>query len=1065
MHLCNKNVRYLLHSADVLSLFFLSIFVFVDIACPIISSHPPPFPSSSPLFPINIPMPPPSVCQSLDRFDSSLFITTIPKRPHSLMYPKPRNFTLSLILLLAGDIHLNPGPVTLNFANLNTRSVSSITNAINKPALLQDFITDQDIDIISLTETWLSIDSLPSTLNSLTPPNFSIISNPRTTGRGGGIAFIFRSHLNISKFTVPNFSSFESLCIKLSISSKSYTFLSIYRSPNSKEPFSEFLTDFHTLTDHLNTFPSELIISGDFNIHVDNPTLPECSSFSTVLDCTDLVQHVHFPTHKLGHTLDLLLSRSSSSLISNVEWTIPFISDHYAIHATLSIPSASRLPRITKLVRSFSKIDTNSLSSDILRSELHSTHPSSLDTYLLLFTSTLTSLLDKHAPLKSVTYCQRTTQPFFTPTIRAAKSIRSKLETVYRNSNLKSDLNAFKNQSHALAKLITSSRRSYFRSLISNHKGKPRKLWSTLNSLLSRKCPPILPTTSNSLDLATSFLSFFNDKIAKFSKAFSFNSTTYSYPHLSPQNIPPSFDRFSPATTNEVQAAILSSSDSTCSLDSIPTTILKSCLPSLLLPITTLVNLSLDENKFPDSYKHALVKPLLKKFNLPPNDLTSYRPISNLNFISKIIERIIHNRLCTHLNSFPSLTPFQSAYRRLHSTETALLRIQNDLLQSVNNKKVSALILLDLSAAFDTIDHQILLTRLSSYFGITGSALSLISSYLSNRTQSVLINDSFTPSSPVTTGVPQGSVLGPLLFSLYTSPLSEIFVNSPVSYHLYADDTQLYISFSPSQANPNLDILSSTLESVHNWLTSNRLTVNPSKTEYLLIGTPQQRSKISNSSVHLKGINISPSDSARNLGFIFDSNLSHKSQISSVCKTSFLQIRQLRQIRSSLDISSAIVLANSLVSSRLDYCNSLYYNLPESSIHRLQRVQNSLARVVLPYIKRRHHITPALQKLHWLPIKDRITFKIATLTFKTIQTKLPSYLYELIIPHNPTRPLRHHHQNQLVCPLTKSENGRRSFSYAAPTVWNSLPVYIRSIQSLDTFRSKLKTYLFPPLPT
>jgi len=279
-------------------------------------------------------------------------------------------------------------------------------------------------------------------------------------------------------------------------------------------------------------------------------------------------------------------------------------------------------------------------------------------------------------------------------------------------------------------------------------------------------------------------------------------------------------------------------------LDIIPTFLLKACLPVLLQPITTIVNLSFSEGTFPHQFKHALVSPLLKKHNLPPNDFSSYRPISNLNFISKTIERIIHTRLTTHLSTFPSLSSFQSAYRKFHSTETALLRIQNDLLLSINRQKVSALVLLDLSAAFDTIDHNILLSRLSSHFGITGSALNLLTSYLTNRSMSVVINSTLSPSSSVNTGVPQGSVLGPLLFSLYTSPISSIFSNSPVSFHLYADDTQLYLSFSASDSTHSLSILSSTLDSVHSWLTVNRLTVNPSKTEYLLIGTPQQRTKV-----------------------------------------------------------------------------------------------------------------------------------------------------------------------------------------------------------------------------
>jgi Reverse transcriptase (RNA-dependent DNA polymerase) len=206
--------------------------------------------------------------------------------------------------------------------------------------------------------------------------------------------------------------------------------------------------------------------------------------------------------------------------------------------------------------------------------------------------------------------------------------------------------------------------------------------------------------------------------------------------------------------------------------------------------------------------------------------------------------------------SFPSLSKFQSAYRKFYSTETALTRIYNDLVLSINKQKISALVLLDLSAAFDTIDNSILLTRLEYNFGITGTALSLVTSYLQNRSQAVLIRKDCSPACSLLTGVPQGSVLGPLLFCLYTTPLSYIFYNSDVSYRLYADDTQLYISFSSSDSVNSFSILSSTLDSVYSWFSSNRLSVNPSKTKFLLIGTPQQRSKLNSSSISFHGNNL-----------------------------------------------------------------------------------------------------------------------------------------------------------------------------------------------------------------
>mgnify|MGYP006350081127 FL=1 len=360
------------------------------------------------------------------------------------------------------------------------------------------------------------------------------------------------------------------------------------------------------------------------------------------------------------------------------------------------------------------------------------------------------------------------------------------------------------------------------------------------------------------------------------------------------------------------------------------------------------------------------------------------------------------------------------------------------------------------------MDHAILLERLQCWFGFTGSALDLISSYLSQRTQSVLINGVSSASSSVHTGVPQGSVLGPVLFTLYTTPIANLIGQRGLSYHLYADDTQIYLSFAANDAVASFNLMSSALESVNNWFHANRLSLNPGKTEFLLIGTPQQRNKICEQQLLFCNNVLKSVDSARNLGVIFDSNVSLKKHVSKVCQLSFMHIRQLRHVKHSLDRSSVILLANALVSSRLDYCNSLYYGLPDSTLKRLQYVQNSLARVVTSS-NRYDHITPVLRSLHWLPVRQRVTFKIATLTYKIMSNNQPSYLSELIKPKSNVRTLRSSNMHLLAVPARiKSENGRRSFAFAAPTVWNSLPLEARSATSLCCFRRLVKTHLFPP---
>ena len=325
--------------------------------------------------------------------------------------------------------------------------------------------------------------------------------------------------------------------------------------------------------------------------------------------------------------------------------------------------------------------------------------------------------------------------------------------------------------------------------LVTESSDNPRTLWKTLNTILHRKPSNSLPESPDASSLANTFLDFFKDKIERIRTKFVPSDSPD--PFLSPPAPPPKLTNFIPATLTEIHKLISASESKQCPLDSIPTFLLKLCFNELGPIITNLVNLSLSEGIFPSSFKQALVQPLLKKPSLSTDDLNNFRPISNLNFISKILEKVVASRIQSHLSSNSLFSSFQSAYRIFHSTETTLLKIHNDLILAMDRGEVTSLILLDLSAAFDTVDHSILLTRLKNWFGLDGLSLNWFTSYLSSRSQAVSINDSISAFSTLSCGVPQGSVLGPLLFTLYTTPLGSVISKNFLKYHLYADDTQL----------------------------------------------------------------------------------------------------------------------------------------------------------------------------------------------------------------------------------------------------------------------------------
>ena len=538
---------------------------------------------------------------------------------------------------------------------------------------------------------------------------------------------------------------------------------------------------------------------------------------------------------------------------------------------------------------------------------------------------------------------------------------------------------------------------------------------------------------------------------------------------VEPDFSPPPFGSFNKVTESEVKKFIMSSPTKSCQLDPWPTFLVKDCLDILITPITSLVNLSLSRGIFPNTFKQAIITPLIKKPSLPKNDFKNYRPVSGLNFLSKLIERVVASQIKSHLHTNGLENNFQSAYKENHSTETALLKIKNDIHLSLSQGKPSALVLLDLSAAFDTIDHCMLLNRLSSWFGVSSKVLSWFSSYISNRSQSVKIGNTLSDLRNLNFGVPQGSVLGPILFTLYTYPLSKIISSyNLVKHHLYADDTQIYIDLTTDNAPSAISQLQKCLTDIQLWMNSNKLKLNPDKTEFMIIGTDNQRNILSKFlPVNILGNDLYPSTSVRNLGVIFDSDFKFSKHVSSICSSCFYHIRDFSRVRRHLDTSAAIILANALVSSRLDYCNSLFYSLRQCDKKRLQHVQNTLCRIVSRK-SRFTSITPERKKLHWLPIEYRIQFKINLLTFKTLNSSSPPYLKVCLNPYSSNYNTRRSNPNQLILQTvnynkkihSSFKHLQHSYAYSAPRLWNNLPHHVRSSPKISTFRKRLKSHLF-----
>ena len=386
-----------------------------------------------------------------------------------------------------------------------------------------------------------------------------------------------------------------------------------------------------------------------------------------------------------------------------------------------------------------------------------------------------------------------------------------------------------------------------------------------------------------------------------------------------------------------------------------------------------------------------------------------------------------------------------------------------DILTALDSGNIVLLTLLDMSAAFDTVDHDTLLRRLSTSYGLSGSVIKWFASYLDDRQQFVRISATTSSPSAVSCGVPQGSVLGPILFLLYAADLLKLVRRHQLSPHAYADDVQIYGVCRPIEADALADQMSSCVTEATSWMASNRLQANPLKTEVLWCCSTRRLHQSPSLPVHVGAVTVPPVTCVRDLGVHLDADLSFRTHVNAVVKSCFASLRQIRSARRCLPRHALLTLIRSLVVSKVDYCNALLVGVPGHLLDRLQSVFNAAARICFS-ARRSDHVTPLLRDLHWLRVPERIRFCLCVLAYRCLHGTAPNYLAETlqrVADVDSRRRLRSASTSDLVVPRTRrSTIGDRAFPVAAARCWNGLPSDVRDASTLLAFRQRLKTYLF-----
>ncbi len=961
---------------------------------------------------------------------------------------------------------------------INARDLRTFSTSVKVSRLLATSCPE----LLAVTETWLTESAGDYDARSICPRGYSVLQKPRNLVRenklsGGGLALFHKDSIKATVLNeFPDFVSFEHLDVGISLRSTKVRLILIYRPP--EKSCATFLSEFSSLLESSSTVSSALVITGDFNLHVDVVNDTYAQRFSAIIESVGFRQHVSQPTHNKGHTLDLVLSRNSDDIIKStlVDDGIG-ISDHFLIQCMLGT-RPPKWPTKTVSFRPIRTIDMDAFLDDVQRLPLIQAPCSSIDERTTQYNDGLRSILDRHAPVKTKTIVLRPDAPWMSDELRELKVKQRWAERCWRAAKRRCDLRIerfrrmYVRHRFNYTRAINDARIRSVRDQVSECNGDKRALFRLVGDLTGSTTPQSLPVRPCLQDTVDDLSEFFASKIstirANLDRAAESDSPLGALPpeqSFLRQHKETDLLRLRTVSVEEVTKLVGTLPTKSSPLDPLPTHLLKKCLSVLIGPITEIVNLSLSTSIFPSQSKHAIIRPLLKKPGLDQNVLSNYRPVSNLTFLSKLIEKAMLMLLLEHLTKFNLLPDHQSAYRANHSTETALLSLFDDLLTTADDGDASALLLLDLSAAFDTVDHKILLSRLSEYFGLSNSALDWFGSYLSGRTQSVQIENFTSSAVPLPCGVPQGSVLGGPLFIICVAPLADVTATDGVVVRQFSDDSQACKRFALlpdfSAQRQCCNAIAQWAIKTNTWLTSNRVQLNIDKSTLLFTSTTRQAALVESTLPLQVGPSlVYPSQLASNLGVVIDAHLTLAAHIQRTCRAALFQLSRISKIRRFLDLSSAKCIVNALVLSRIDYCNSLYFGLPDDLLKRLQRVQNSAARVIFN-LRKHDPVSQHLKTLRWLSVSNRAKYRVACLSFRCLNGSAPSYLSSLLTPYLPTRDLRSGGKNLLTTkPYRLAQYGKRAFSRTAPLIWNSLSDSVRQSPNLSTFRSRLFKELF-----
>ena len=943
------------------------------------------------------------------------------------------------------------------------------------------------IDIIAITETSEQVNE--SFLSNVDLEGYSLSSTPTLSGKGGTALYVNNKYNSFERVDLRTQDiDFESTWVEIKNSnSKNIICGCIYRHP--RQDVTKFLDHLDSTLCKLSKENKELYLCGDFNIDLLKiDSVNHNLQFFNLLNSNGLLPLILHPSRVVEGQVPSLIDNIFSNNINNkiISGNIYLnLSEHFCQFSAIKREKIDT-KKIDMFGRDYSKFTEQNFRDDV---SIQRWNHASTDTNLLMsdFVWRLNGCVDRHAPVKKLSPkdIKLTLNPWITPDIQKLIRIRDKLFARKKrqpdNTRVRELYNQVRNR---VSRETQKSKGEYYKAYFNTHTSNIKKTWEGIRKLVNVKSNTNfsisqLNVNGSIIDDPTAITNSFNDFFVNVGPVT--EKTVPKVPNMSPEKFLKDRNQtdfiLAHISENEILDIIQALPNKGTGPASIPLKLLKLVVDLIILPLCRIINLSFSSGTFPEILKTQKIIPLHKGGST--QELNNFRPISLLSIFDKIIEKIMHKRLYTFLEIHNIIYENQFGFKKKHSTGHSLMEITEKIKESIDNGNYGCGIFIDLKKAFDTVNHKILLMKLEHY-GVRGSSLKWFESYLTDRKQFVFYNGVSSDTKTITCGVPQGSVLGPLLFLLYINDLPNI--SDKLRFFLFADDTNIYYE------SKNLieleNTVNSELKKLCLWLNLNRLALNVGKTNFVIFRA--NKPLYHNVTLIMNRKALLQKDHIKYLGVLMDEHLTWKNQITSVSKKISRGIGILSKLKNFMGVELLKTIYYCLVYSHLSYGIEAWGSASADDLHKILVLQKKAVRIMSGSQYFQIYGEPAVplpaseplfKNLRILKLSDVFILNISKFIFLTLLGQSPAIftswftLSNSIHTHATTSSTiinRDHHFDTGTVTSTKTlftkgsklaKYGARMIRVSGPVIWNRLPTEIQDSPSLPTFKIRLKKHL------